>query len=149
MSIDQAYNFVAMSSTVTTSGLPTIEQLAGIESEGYEVVINLLPDNNEYAVEGERATLEAQNLEYIYIPVDYAAPTNDDYLAFAKTIDTLGDRKTHIHCAANYRVSVFYGLYLQRTGVWSKARMDEHIRSLFNPADYPPWLEFINAIEQL
>ena len=146
MSIEQAFNFVAISPNITTSGLPTIEQLAGIQAEGYGVVINLLPDENEYAVEGERAALENQDLEYVYIPVDYAMPNKDDFQRFTETMDALGERKVHIHCAANYRVSVFYGLYALRTGVWSRERMDEHIRSLFNPEDYPPWPEFIEQL---
>ncbi len=149
MSIEQAFNFVAISPQLTTSGLPTIEQLAGVEAEGYQVVINLLPDENEYAVEGERETLEAQNLDYVYIPVDYALPNIDDYRLFEKTMDGLNGRRTHIHCAANYRVAVFYGLYAHRSGLWSKERMNEHIRSLFNTEDYPPWPEFIENTAQL
>lgn len=143
MSIQESFNFVAIKPQLTTSGLPTIEQLQGLEAEGYQALINLLPDDNEYAVEGEREALNAQALEYIYIPVDYSEPRSADFEQFVAAMDRLEGKKVHVHCAANYRVSVFYGMYACLNGQWSKAQMTEHIHSLFNPDDYPPWPDFI------
>lgn len=143
MSIKEAFNFVAIKPQLTTSGLPTIEQLRGLEAEGYDALINLLPDENEYAVEGESDALAEQSVEYIYIPVDYAVPDANDFAEFKSAMDRLGDKKVHIHCAANYRVSGFYGIYAYQKGEWTRSQAIEHINSLFNPEDYPPWPEFI------
>lgn len=146
MSIQNAYNFVAINEQVTTSGLPTLEQLQGLQTEAYSALINLLPDDNEYAVAGEREALAAQDLEYIYIPVDYLEPKVSDFAEFTQAMERLAGARMHIHCAANYRVSVFYGLYAYLKGWWTRQQMDQHIHSLFRPEDYPPWPQFIDQV---
>ena len=146
MSIQQAFNYVGISETISTSGLPTIDQLSGLAAEGYGIVINLLPDDSEYAVAGERQAVELQGLDYVYIPVDYSEPKLADFEVFEATMASLGERKAYIHCAANYRVSVFYGVFACRAGLWTKEKMYEHIFSLFKPDEYPPWPEFIEQM---
>jgi hypothetical protein len=58
-------------------------------------------------------------------------------------LDALADQKVHVHCAANYRVSAFYGLYAQRNGLCTEAEASELMQGVWNPADYPPWADFI------
>ena len=60
MSVEQAYNYRAVSETVATSGRVEPEQIAQPGDAGVEVVINLLPDSSEYAVQGERQIVEGQ-----------------------------------------------------------------------------------------
>ena len=64
MSIDQAYNYRAVSSTIATAGVLKPDQLAMLSKAGIEVVINLMPDDSEYAVDGERQIIEDQDVEY-------------------------------------------------------------------------------------
>ncbi len=149
MSIQNAYNFVAVSANISTSGLPSAEQLAGLRSEGFAAVINLLPENDQYAVAGERDIVERQGLEYVQIEVDFLAPSQADFDAFSSAMQRLHGQRLYVHCAANYRVSVFYGMYAFLRGDWSRANMMRHIHSLFNPDDHPPWAEFIEqTLEQ-
>jgi protein tyrosine phosphatase (PTP) superfamily phosphohydrolase (DUF442 family) len=79
LSIDQAYNYRAVSDTVATAGALKSKQLAALSSAGIEVVMNLMPDSSEYAVEGERQIIEGQGIEYWYLPVDFAAPTLEEH----------------------------------------------------------------------
>lgn len=146
MSIDAAFNFVEIKPGLTTSGLPNIEQIKGLSQENYQAVINLLPDDSEYAVQGEAAAIDEQGLVYHYIPVDYAHPQYKDFEAFVTAMDACAGQRLHVHCAANYRVSVFYALYAHLKGQWSADRMQEHMHSLMNPADYPPWPDFITEV---
>ena len=44
MSIEDAYNFRRINDRLTTSGLVSVAQLHDLRREGYDAVINLLPD---------------------------------------------------------------------------------------------------------
>src|SRR3954449_13448532 len=102
---EEAYNFRRIDDRLTTSGLLSVEQLASLGRDGYEAVVNLLPDTNDRAVPDEAQIVRAQELDYVYIPVDFAAPTHADLERFVEAMDALAGRKVHVHCAANYRVS--------------------------------------------
>ena len=144
--IEDSYNFRRISDRITTSGVVGADRLQALASQDYEVVVNLLPDSSEHAVANERDLVEAQQIEYIYIPVDFKAPGRSDFTRFAEALDRLSDKKVHIHCAANYRVSAFYSLYAASRGRWSAVQAIDFIRGVWQPADYPGWSEFIDEI---
>lgn len=146
MGIEQAYNFRAATDHVATTGRVEPEQLAQLGAEGFEVVINLLPESSQYAVAGERQSVESQGIEYLYLPVDFAAPTLDDYRQFRQLMQRAGERKLLIHCAANYRVSAFYSRYAIETGRWSREEADEYMLSVWQPDDYPPWPRWLEEV---
>jgi uncharacterized protein (TIGR01244 family) len=143
VSIEDAYNFRRIDDRVTTSGIVSEAQLRSLRDEGYGVVVNLLPDDNDHAVRDEAAILDAQGIEYVHIPVDFATPTADDFARFSAAMDAHADQTVHVHCAANYRVTAFYGLYAERTGAWSAAHADALVRSVWNPAEHPAWAALI------
>ena len=143
MGIEQAYNFRRVSDSIATAGIPTAGQLAELARSGVEVVINLLPDSSEYAVEGERGIVEAQGLDYHHIPVDFAAPAQADFEAFCEVMRQSEGRNLFLHCAANYRVSAFYSRYAVESGQWSPADASAFVASIWDPEQYPPWPAFI------
>ena len=143
MSIEGSYNFRRVSDRITTSGVVGDKRLAGLQAQGYGTLINLLPDQSEHAVPEESAIVTSQGLHYIYIPVDFAAPTRADLDAFSLAMDAADDKAVHVHCAANFRVSAFYSLYAMRKGLWTQAQADEFIAGLWNPDEYPAWSAFI------
>jgi uncharacterized protein (TIGR01244 family) len=145
MSIDSSLNFRRVSDSVTTSGTVAAEDLAELRANGYEVVVNLMPDDSSYAVAGEAAIVEDAGVGYVYIPVDFAAPTAEDFDRFATAMDASAGKTVHVHCAANYRVSAFYSLYALRRGWWDATQADAHIRTIWDPAEYPAWEAFIAA----
>lgn len=145
-SIEDSYNFRTISDRLTTSGVVGADRLEALASQGYEVVVNLLPDSSEHAVANEQDIVESQRIEYIYIPVDFSAPGRADFSRFAEALDRLADSKMHIHCAANYRVSAFYSLYAASRGRWSADQATDFIHSVWRPTDYPGWSEFIDEI---
>lgn len=145
MSVDESYNFRRVSDLITTSGVVGAERLANLRAEGYDAVINLLPDSSEHAVPNEAAILEAQGVDYVSIPVDFGAPTGDDFQAFVEAMDARAGQKIHVHCAANFRVSAFYSLYASRTGEWSTEDADDFMHTVWNPAAYPGWVALIAA----
>ncbi len=143
MAIEDSVNFRRIDDTLTTSGVVGAERLAGLGAEGYEVVINLLPDDSPHAVAGEREIVTAQGIDYVAIPVDWAAPTAADLAAFFAAMDAHRGRQMHVHCAMNARVSGFCSLDRLRTGAWSVAEGDAHIRTIWDPQEYPTWEAFL------
>jgi uncharacterized protein (TIGR01244 family) len=143
MSIEDSYNFRRIDGRVTTSGLVSREQLEALRSEGYDAVINLLPESNDRSVPDEAQIVQEQGLDYVYIPVDFDAPTRGDFEAFTTAMDAHASQKVHVHCAANYRVTAFYALYALRNGSCTAAEADALIHDVWDPADHPAWHAFI------
>ena len=146
MSIEASYNFRRVDDKVTTSGVVGADRLNALGEQGYEVVVNLLPDNSQYAVSGEREIVESQGLEYIHIAVDFEKPTRSDFEQFSATMDRLHGSKIHVHCAANWRVTAFYSLYEVSRARWTVDQATEFIHGVWNPAEHPVWSEFMAAI---
>ena len=146
MSIEASYNFRKMSERLTTSGTVGPDGLKALREQGYEVVVNLLPDTSDYAVPNERETVESQGIEYVYIPVAFKQPTSSDFWKFAEALDRVNEKKVHVHCAANYRVSAFYSLYMVRSRLWGAEKAMEFVYSIWQPAEHPAWSDFIASV---
>lgn len=143
--MELVFNFRRIDGNIDTAGLLNAGQLAQLGAAGYQAVINLLPVETEYAVREEADIVAAQGIEYVYIPVDFSAPAEADLQAFTAALQARRGRRLLLHCAANFRVSAFFAIYACRELGWSGAAARAHIASLWEPADYPPWQEFIDA----
>ena len=143
MSIEDSYNFRRIHERLTTSGLVSAAQLNDLQSEGYDAVINLLPESNARAVADEARIVRDQGLDYVHIPVDFESPTRADLEAFFEAMDARSGDKIHVHCAANYRVTAFYSLYALRRGLSTPDEADELVQSVWNPTEFPAWSAFI------
>jgi uncharacterized protein (TIGR01244 family) len=142
MSIEDSYNFRRIHEGLTTSGVVSVEQLSDLHREGYDVVINLMPDS-ESQVADEGRIVRDQGLDYVYIPVDFQMPTRADLEAFVEAMDARASGKVHVHCAANYRVTAFYSLYALRRGLCTQDEANELVHSVWNPAEFPAWMTLV------
>ena len=145
MSVSEAYNYRQVSDQLHTSGLLSEEQLQQLGGEGFSRVINLLPSHHDYAVKDEQALVEAQGIDYCYIPVEFDDPNDDNFAAFCAAMDSAGNDKLLVHCAANYRVSGFYAMYAHQSLGWTAEQARDFIAAIWNPAEYPEWDTFING----
>jgi uncharacterized protein (TIGR01244 family) len=105
------YHWHRMDERITTSGQPSVDELAAIAALGVRVVINLGLHSHPKALPDEAASVAALGMTYVHIPVDFANPTEADFAAFARAVAASGDAKLHVHCIANYRVSAFFYRY--------------------------------------
>ena len=101
---------------VTTSEQPTEEQLVELANAGVQTVINLGPHCNKGALNDEPASVGALGMRYIYIPVDFDAPTRDDFDQFCAAMRATEGQRLHVHCIYNARVSAFFYLYAKEAG---------------------------------
>ena len=136
------HNYRAVDDMLGTSGQPTEAQLAAVAQAGFNTVINLaLHDDPRYSLPDEAGTTRSLGLDYVHIPVQFAAPTQSDLLAFFDAMDTRRGQKVWVHCAANMRVSVFLGLYRMLRQGWSRERAFELMDGLWKPNEV--WAAFI------
>lgn len=109
--LNDVINWRRWNENITLSGQPTEGQMAEIKALGVKHIINLGPHDNNGALDDEAATLSALGLEYIYIPVDFENPTDADFEKFCVALEKLEDKKIHVHCIYNARVSAFFYRY--------------------------------------
>ena len=138
------YNYRAVDGQLATSGQPSVEQLGAIAGAGFTTVVNLaLHDDPRYSLTDEPGAVSVLGMTYVHIPVQFAAPTEADLLAFFDAMQAHAGERLWVHCAANIRVSAFLGLYRVLRQGWEKERAFELMSSLWQPNDV--WSAFIAA----
>ncbi len=142
------YNFIQVDSELGTSGVVGADAFTALRRAGYEVVINLLPDESEYATAGEAGIVEELGMEYVYIPVDFAAPTKENYADFAARLKAFRGKRVYAHCAANWRVSSFVALYGERELGWTRSAADALIEKAWGQPD-AVWTAFLAEVRAL
>lgn len=104
-------NYKAYSASFASAGQPSEEQLQAVKDAGFEQVIYIAMSNSRGALPGEDAIVKESGMDYVHVPVIWDAPSTADFYAFASVMQRAPDRKTLLHCAANYRASAFAFLY--------------------------------------
>jgi protein tyrosine phosphatase (PTP) superfamily phosphohydrolase (DUF442 family) len=128
-----------------TSGQPTVAQLRAIAEAGFTTVINLaLHDDPRYSLPDEAGTVKALGMHYVHIPVQFAAPTRQDFRDFCVALKTHENEQVWLHCAANWRVSAFLGLYRVIEQGWEQEAAFAQLYALWQPDDV--WSGFIAAV---
>jgi protein tyrosine phosphatase (PTP) superfamily phosphohydrolase (DUF442 family) len=141
MALAHIKNFIAIDERLATAGQPTEAQLAEVAAAGFGAVVNLGLLDRSYCLDDEAGLAASLGLAYRHIPVKFDAPERDDFRAFVEAMDGLGDQRVFVHCAANYRVSVFVALWGELRRGWTRARADRHIERLWRPSEV--WAEFL------
>jgi protein tyrosine phosphatase (PTP) superfamily phosphohydrolase (DUF442 family) len=143
-SVGDIYNYREAAPDLATSGQPREDQLAAIAESGFDVVINLaLHDDPRYSLKDEAASVEKLGLEYIHIPVQFAAPTESDLVKFFDAMDRHKQHRVWVHCAANMRVTAFLGLYRRMREGWPEERAFALLREIWQPDEV--WSQFITS----
>lgn len=141
--LEDIYNYLPLSEDIATSGQPTAVQMADVATAGFQTVINLLPPESKYSLPDEERIVQSLGMEYVYIPVDWQAPTRQNLLDFCNAMDARHDRKLFVHCAANMRVSAFMALYrILRLG-WKPEEAFAPMQRIWEPDGW--WRAFIDS----
>jgi protein tyrosine phosphatase (PTP) superfamily phosphohydrolase (DUF442 family) len=147
MSTADIYNYRKVNDQISTGGQPTEEQLRSAAAEGFTTVINLAMINSDRALDDEAGLVRSLGLAYHHIPVQWENPQESDFMAFEAVMQESSTAKTLIHCAANFRVTAFYGLYALKHLGWSEAQADEFRAPIWAGSDYPIWEKFIGDMK--
>ncbi|WP_417347255.1 protein tyrosine phosphatase family protein [Ferrimonas sp.] len=141
------------SERVITSGLPQPEQFPALKQAGVDLVINLIPAGNPTGLENEGKLVTEAGMEYAHIGVDWKQPTTEDVQTFLAVMEANKDKDVLIHCAANYRASAFYYLYLLHTGVQDSEVLQSSAMAPWGNLsesfrEYPQWQQLIEEIKK-
>jgi protein tyrosine phosphatase (PTP) superfamily phosphohydrolase (DUF442 family) len=109
--LPEVLNWRRLNRTITLSGQPTEAQLSEIKGLGVTQIINLGPHTNKGALPDEAATVASLGMTYVYIPVDFENPTNEDFAAFCEALERAKGQSVHVRCIYNARVSAFFYRY--------------------------------------
>jgi protein tyrosine phosphatase (PTP) superfamily phosphohydrolase (DUF442 family) len=100
---------------------------------GFRSVINLALATSPGALPDERASVTALGMDYVHIPVDFTAPSAADFAQFVATLNARRGQTVFVHCAANYRVSVFMALHRVKSLGWEREAALEELRQVWEP----------------
>ena len=106
-------NYIKIDDNISTSGQASKSEFEVISKNGFEVVINLALYNSDNALKNEDKIVNKNNMTYIHIPVSWENPEKEKLEQFIGILKSLKTKKIFIHCAKNYRVSMFMHIYKQ------------------------------------
>ena len=141
--LEEIYNYLPLTETLLSSGMPTAVQMADISRSGVEVVINLAMPNSERALPDEAQLVESLGMKYLGIPVVWEDPTRRNLDDFMDAMDANKGKKMLVHCQANYRATGFITLYRVLRLGWERSRAFQDLLGIWNPDEYPVWKKFI------
>jgi len=141
--MDKILNYIKITKHISTAGQPTKKQFQYIAKNGFDVIINLAMHNSDNAIKEEDKIVSQNGMVYFHIPVSWKKPELKRLKLFLATLKMLlsQDKKILVHCAKNYRASIFIYKYkkdiLKRKGV-----------KLIAPKEYKPnnvWRKILKA----
>lgn len=137
------YNYLYYHDKLSSSGMPTEDQVKSISDAGVQVIINLAPHDVPQAIANEKELVESFGIEYIHIPVNWGTPTKDGLNIFMDKMDANLDKKIHVHCEANFRATAFIAIYrIMRLG-WQEDNALEIMHKIWDEDAFPIWKMFI------
>jgi protein tyrosine phosphatase (PTP) superfamily phosphohydrolase (DUF442 family) len=135
------YSFRAVGDMLGTAGQPTQAQFPVIRDSGFKAVINLALPTSDNAIANEGSIVTSLGMSYVHIPVNFKAPTSQDFRAFCRVMEAFIDRPVFVHCAANMRVSAFIFLYRVMFQHVAVAEAERDLHAIWQPDEI--WSRFI------
>jgi protein tyrosine phosphatase (PTP) superfamily phosphohydrolase (DUF442 family) len=140
---EDIYNFLPLSDTLFTGGMPKAGQLTDAARHGVEVVINLAPHNVPEALPDEAELVNSLGMEYVNIPVNWNTPTGDGLDRFMDTMDAIQGKKVLVHCEANFRATAFVSMYRILRQGWKPEDALSVMHRIWDEDAYPVWKMFL------
>jgi protein tyrosine phosphatase (PTP) superfamily phosphohydrolase (DUF442 family) len=104
-------NYREYSPQFASAGQPTRDQLGELKKAGFERIVYIAFANSKGAMPDEDQVVKELGMDYAQVPVIWDAPTKADFEAFAAVMQSAPEKKTLLHCQANYRATAFAFLY--------------------------------------
>ncbi|MEW6403339.1 MAG: protein tyrosine phosphatase family protein [Chloroflexota bacterium] len=139
----QIYNFMQLSETLFTGGMPTADQLESAAEAGVQTVINLAPHDVPHALPNEAELVASLGMNYVNIPVNWGTPTKDGLDRFMDAMDAHKGEKLLVHCEANFRASAFVSMCRILREGWKPEAALEIMHKIWDEDAFPVWKMFI------
>ena len=141
--MDDIYNYLFYHDKLSSSGMPTVDQMKSVADAGVDLVINLAPHDVPDAILNETELVESLGMEYINIPVNWNTPTRDGLHVFMDAMDRNQDKKILVHCEANFRASAFITMYRILRLDWNPEGAFGTMHTIWDEDAFPVWKMFI------
>lgn len=133
-------NYVVAGERLHTSGQPDSDQLVALADRGFDLVINLATPTSPNTVPEEGQLVTQGGIAYVNIPVDWQAPTYEDFEFFSAILNQSRHEQVLVHCMVNYRASLFTFLYRTIHQGVAPEEAYEAVAAVWEPGDQ--WLDF-------
>ena len=137
-------NFWFYDDKLSSSGMPTADQMKEVANAGIDLVINLAPHDVPNAIPDEEQLVQSLGMDYVNIPVIWRSPQAQSLTRFMDVMDAHTGKKIHVHCEANYRASAFIMQYRVLRLGWKKEDAVPVMERMWNPEDFPIWQKYID-----
>lgn len=134
-------NWRRIDALTTSSGQPTVADLERLAASGVTEIINLGLTSHERALPDEAGDVARLGMNYTHIPVIFAAPTDDDFIAFVAAIEAAKGKRLHVHCIMNWRVSAFFYRYRVQILGWDEPTARREMEAVWSPD--PVWTRYL------
>jgi protein tyrosine phosphatase (PTP) superfamily phosphohydrolase (DUF442 family) len=138
-------NFWFYDDKLSSSGMPTADQMKEVADAGVDLVINLAPHDVPNAIPDEEQLVQSLGMDYVNIPVIWRSPQVQSLTRFMDVMDMHAGKKIHVHCEANYRASAFIMQYRVLRLGWKKEDAVPVMERMWNPEDFPIWQKYIDG----
>jgi protein tyrosine phosphatase (PTP) superfamily phosphohydrolase (DUF442 family) len=108
---DDPDNFVTWREGLSSSAQPTAKWLGQVKERKYDIVVNLAPPQSSGSIANEGGIVGSRGVVYVNIPVNFGAPTAEDFRVFSAIMKASAGRNVYVHCQVNLRGSSFVMLY--------------------------------------
>jgi protein tyrosine phosphatase (PTP) superfamily phosphohydrolase (DUF442 family) len=109
--LEEIENYREYSRDFSSAGQPSRKQFELLKKEGFKRVVYIAFANSKGAISDEDQVVKELGMHYAQVPVIWDAPTKADFNAFAAVMQSAPEKKTLLHCQANYRATAFAFLY--------------------------------------
>jgi len=137
------YNYLYYNELLSSSGMPTAEQMKSVAEVGVQVVINLAPHDVPNAIPDEAGLVNSLGMQYLNVPVNWNTPTKEGLDIFMDAMDANQGKKVLVHCEANFRASAFISIYRILRQGWKENDALEVMHTIWDEEAYPVWKMFI------
>jgi protein tyrosine phosphatase (PTP) superfamily phosphohydrolase (DUF442 family) len=126
-------NYVRMDSRLACAGQPGQEHFQLLAASGVEAVLNLATSASTGHLPDEPELCRRAGLDFTWLPVAWGAPALDDYRAFQDWLEANRARSVLVHCAKNWRASMFCALWLFLREGWDPERARDFVLGVWEP----------------
>ena len=138
------YNYLQLTDHLSSSGMPTPEQLREIAAADVKFAVNLATPKSEGWMPDEGDVFQSLGVDYLSIRVDWENPTAQDLTQFLDAMAAHKGQRVHVHCQANFRATAFIGLYRVLRLGWERERAFEDQRKIWKVEEYPVWQKVVD-----
>lgn len=121
--------YLRVSERFSTGAQPAPEQFAALRDEGVRTVINLRRPT-EHDAAAEEALVRALGMRYVNIPVDPAAPRDEQVVEFLRATSDSAGQPAFLHCSSANRVGAFWMIRRVLVDGWTIEKAEEEAQRI-------------------